>query len=277
MQHVFGFWPTAFASGLVLLVGIAVAISRYFMSGKESRAQFPLNTSATLLLLSALTPWLMRTFYVAESLRVFSHEAAINDVFRLTEPEGPSLYKSLGHGLLSGMRRDYTSLMAGNAPVVGYNESMDLYREFITASCSKGNMLRATSMIRGSSWTPEQRQVNTDFLNRGGAVRRVFICANEEQKKQALIEARLQRNGCSGKKCPDLWLLDLRDLDPLDIEIRASARDFILNVEEKVAIEFHVSDGQLIGASLVSDEGKVDRLLVDHKRLESKSNAIPPK
>jgi hypothetical protein len=74
-----------------------------------------------------------------------------------------------------------------------------------------------------------------------------------------------------------LWLLDLRDLDPLDIEIRASARDFILNVEEKVAIEFHVSDGQLIGASLVSDEGKVDRLLVDHKRLESKSNAIPPK
>jgi hypothetical protein len=110
MERVFGFWTMVFASGLVFLVGTAVAVTRYFQSSKDSRATFPINTSLSLLLLSTLTPWLTRTFYVAESLRAFSHEAAINDVFRLTDLKGSSLYKSLAHGLLLGMKREYSSL-----------------------------------------------------------------------------------------------------------------------------------------------------------------------
>lgn len=193
-----------------------------------------------------LTPYVIQLYFLEYK---GIEKLAKKIIFERSMPFENAFYVNQAKKRLKKLEGEYEKLLTGIIEFENLDRCLGFYINLLDHAKAKGNILKATTMVNPKRvWTKQARDANRRFIQRGGKIERIFLCNRSDYQT---IKEEMDRHRKMGV---DVSICYLENLSP-DLH-----RDFIINEQENIAMEFRVSKGVTWTGRLIQNPRYVNEL-----------------
>jgi len=198
-------------------------------------------------LLMFLSPYVIQVYFLEYKGK---RQNAEKIIFETRLPFKNAFYAGHAEEGLRKLKEKYEELLTGIIPFKDLDKVLSIYIDFIDHAKAEGNILKATSTVDPKRvWTKQARDANRRFIERGGKIERIFLCASKDYRD---VREEIDKQRQIGVK---VSVCCLENLSP-DLH-----RDFIVNEQGNVAMQSNVSNkGVAWSGILIENPEKVEEL-----------------